>query len=147
VFVDLGGVEGLVHVSEMSWGRVNNPRDVISLGQSVNVYVINVDQERARIALSLKRLQPNPWESAQDRYSPGQLSDAVVTSIVPFGVFARLEEGLDGLIHISEISPDGSYTHPKDILSKGQPIKVRIINVDASRQRLGLSVLANEETE
>jgi small subunit ribosomal protein S1 len=147
IFVDLGGVEGLVHVSEISWGRVNNPKDVISLGQWVDVYVINVDQERARIALSLKRLQPNPWDSAQDRYCPGQLSDAVVTSVVPFGVFARLEEGLDGLIHISEISPDGSLAHPEDILTEGQPIKVRIINVDASRQRLGLSVLASEETE
>jgi small subunit ribosomal protein S1 len=147
IFVDLGGVEGLVHVSEISWGRVNHPKDVISLGQPVNVYVIHVDQDRARVALSLKRLQPNPWESAQDRYHPGQLSDAVVTSIVSFGVFARLEEGLDGLIHISDLCPDGSRTHPNDLLSEGQQIQVRIINVDASRQRLGLSVLVNEETE
>lgn len=140
VFVDLGGVEGLVHVSEISWGRVHHPADVLTLGQRVNVYVIHVEPERARVALSLKRLYPNPWETAEQRYSIGQVVEATVTSIVPFGAFARLEEGLDGLIHISEFgSPEGLYS-PKNTLQEGQIVLVRILHVDAARQRLGLSL-------
>jgi len=146
VFVDLGGVEGLVHVSEISWGRVQHPSEVIALGEQVVVYVIQVDPKRARVALSLKRLHPNPWETAQDRYFPGQIADAVITSIVPFGAFARLEEGLDGLIHVSEInSGDGDHGIPN--LEEGQSVKVRILHVDASKQRLGLSLKLNEEIE
>ena len=87
VFVDLGGVEGLIHVSEISWGRVRHPGDVVRLGQPVQVFVINIDQDRARVALSLKRLYPNPWETAEERYHPGQIIDATITSIVPFGAF------------------------------------------------------------
>ncbi len=139
VFVDLGGVEGLVHVSEISWGRVQHPSEVVSLGQQVVVYVIQVDAKRARVALSLKRLHPNPWETAGERYYQGQVVEAVITCIVPFGAFARLEEGLDGLIHISEFSseddPDGPLT-----LQEGHQVKVRILHVDPSKQRLGLSL-------
>lgn len=144
VFVDLGGVEGLVHVSEISWGRVHHPADVVQVGQPVQVYVIQVDRERARIALSLKRLHPNPWETAEARYYPGQVTEAVVTSVVPFGAFARLEEGLDGLIHISEIDCPSEHTHPADLLQEGQKIRVRVLHVDGSRQRLGLSLRVNE---
>ena len=140
VFVDLGGVEGLVHVSEISWGRVHHPADVVVIGQQVRVYIIQVDRERARIALSLKRLHPNPWETAETRYFPGQVTQAVVTSIVPFGAFARLEEGLDGLIHISEMECDGEQSLPADILQEGQQIQVRVLHVDGTRQRLGLSL-------
>jgi small subunit ribosomal protein S1 len=144
VFVDLGGVEGLVHVSEISWGRVHHPADVLILGQRVDVYVIQVDQERARVALSLKRLHPNPWETVEQRYFPGQIVSALVTSIVQFGAFARLEEGLDGLIHVSEFtqndaSPSGA-ANPVQMLKEGQQVQVRILHVDASRQRLGLSL-------
>lgn len=140
VFVDLGGVEGLVHVSEISWGRVHHPADVVSLGQDVEVHVIQIDQERARIALSLKRLRPNPWETAEERYFVGQITDAVVTSIVPFGAFARLEEGLDGLIHISEFSQLDPKQQKDFGLCEGQQIQVRVLHVDASKQRLGLSL-------
>jgi small subunit ribosomal protein S1 len=144
VFVDLGGVEGLVHVSEISWGRVHHPADVVQVGQTVQVYVIQVDRERARIALSLKRLHPNPWETAEKRYFPGQVTEAVVTSVVPFGAFARLEEGLDGLIHISEIECPSEHLQPADLLQEGQKIRVRVLHVDGSRQRLGLSLRVNE---
>lgn len=140
VFVDLGGVEGLVHVSEISWGRVHHPAEVVSLGQQVKVYVIQVDQERARVALSLKRLYPNPWETAERRYIPGQITEAVVTSVVQFGAFARLEEGLDGLIHISELGVGNESANPETLLQEGQHIQVRILHVDAARQRLGLSM-------
>lgn len=141
VFVDLGGVEGLIHVSEISWGRVRHPADVVDLGQTARVHVIQVDRDRARVALSLKRLYPNPWDTAEERYHPGQIVDAVVTSIVPFGAFARLEEGLDGLIHVSEmVSEDGSNPKPTDLFDEGQRVKVRVMHVDGSRQRLGLSM-------
>ncbi|OGO35506.1 MAG: hypothetical protein A2W35_21340 [Chloroflexi bacterium RBG_16_57_11] len=140
VFVDLGGVEGLIHVSEISWGRVHHPNDVLQLGQQVEVYVIHVDQDRARVALSLKRMHPNPWETAQERYTPGQITVATVTSIVPFGAFARLEEGLDGLIHVSEFSSAGEPVDMNCMLHEGQTVDVRILHVDASRQRLGLSL-------
>lgn len=140
VFIDLGGVEGLVHVSEISWGRVHHPSDVVALGEQVEVYVINVDQERARIALSLKRLKPNPWLTAEERYYPGQIIEAVVTSIVQFGAFARLEEGLDGLIHISEICPGQEPNDLQTKLTEGQKVQVRVLHVDAPKQRLGLSL-------
>jgi small subunit ribosomal protein S1 len=145
VFVDLGGVEGLVHVSEISWGRVHHPADIINVGEQLRVYVIQVDRERARIALSLKRLYPNPWETAEIRYQPGQVIEAVVTSLVPYGAFARLEEGLDGLIHVSEMDCDGVDTLPADVLEEGQLVKVRVLHVDGARQRLGLSMKFNEE--
>ncbi len=139
VFVDLGGVEGLIHVSELSWGRVQHPTEVAKVGEQVQAYVIQVDQERSRIALSLKRLIENPWESAEARYQPGQVVDAVITSIVPFGAFARIEEGLDGLIHSSEIKEDVSV-EDEEGLYKGKKVRVRILNVNAERQRLGLSL-------
>ncbi|MBN1145895.1 MAG: 30S ribosomal protein S1 [Anaerolineales bacterium] len=145
VFVDLGGVEGLVHVSEISWGRVHHPADVVSLGQEVEVYVIQVDQERARVALSLKRLRPNPWETAGERFFEGQVTEAVITSIVPFGAFARLEEGLDGLIHVSEMNLSNPSLRPEHVLKEGQKIQVRVLHVDADKQRLGLSL--NLESE
>ncbi|MFH1523908.1 MAG: S1 RNA-binding domain-containing protein [Chloroflexota bacterium] len=139
VFVDLGGVEGLIHISELSWGRVSHPNQICKIGQHVEVLVMEVAPERCRIALSLKRLMPNPWETAEERYSVNAVFPAVVTALVPFGAFARLEEGLEGLIHASEIPlpPNGAI---KDILSPGQSIQVRILQVEASRQRLGLSM-------
>jgi small subunit ribosomal protein S1 len=140
VFVDLGGLEGLIHVSELSWGRVRHPSDTLKLGDRIEVYIINVDCERARVALSLKRLYPNPWETAESRYHTGQLTEATITSILPFGAFARLEEGLDGLIHISEMGLTGEHTRPADVLKEGQQVNVRVIQVDAARQRLGLSL-------
>ena len=144
VFVDLGGVEGLIHVSEISWGRVSHPAEVVSVGESIQAYVIQVDQDRSRIALSMKRLIPNPWENAEERYLPGQIVNAVVTSIVPFGAFARLEEGLDGLIHSSEISGIDLDSETSDELYEGQILQVRILNVNAARQRLGLSLKLKE---
>lgn len=146
VFVDLGGIEGLVHVSELSWGRVHHPTEVVALGEKVDAYVIQVDKERSRIALSFKRLQPNPWEYVQERYFPGQETEAVVTSIAPYGIFARLEEGLDGLIHVSEMgnSESGGGT-PENPVDVGQNINVRILHIDTEKQRLGLRLLLKDK--
>jgi small subunit ribosomal protein S1 len=140
VFVDLGGVEGLIHVSELSWGRVRHPTDAAIMAEVIKAFVIQVDKDRCRVALSLKRLYANPWNTAEERYSPGQITEAVITSLAPFGAFARLEEGLDGLIHISEMSQRSDKVNPRDIVQEGQQVKVRILHVDASHQRLGLSL-------
>ncbi|MBN2148557.1 MAG: S1 RNA-binding domain-containing protein [Anaerolineales bacterium] len=143
IFVDLGGVEGLVHVSELSWGRVRHPSDVANVGHQVKSYVLQVDKERSRIALSLKRLHPNPWDTAEQRYQPGQLIEVTITSLVPFGAFARLEEGLDGLIHATQISASGENDSLKG-LEEGQVVRARVLNVDSTRQRLGLSLRLTE---
>lgn len=140
VFVDLGGVEGLIHVSELSWGRVRHPADVAKVGDQLLVYVIQVDKSRSRIALSLKRLRPNPWLTADEHYRPGEVVEAVITSIVPFGAFARLEEGLDGLIHVTELNSSRDDSNPIERVREGQTVRVRILNVDAVKQRLGLSL-------
>ena len=139
VFVDLGGVEGLIHISELSWGRVSHPNQICKVGQHVEVQVMEVAPERCRIALSLKRLLPNPWKKAQESYPVNVVVPAIVTALVPYGAFARLEEGLEGLIHASEIPLPPNHAI-KDVLAPGQSVQVRILQVDVSRQRLGLSM-------
>ena len=137
-FIDLGGVEGLIHISELSWGRVVHPSQILHLGQEVEVTVIDILPERCRIALSLKRLQANPWADVNTRYSANDIVPATITSVVSFGVFARLDDGLEGLIHVSEMSLGGASV--RELFSDGQKIKVRILHVDSQHQRLGLSL-------
>jgi len=138
-FVDLGGLEGLVHVSELSWGRVDHPSSVLDPGQSVEVYVLNVDRERRRVGLSIKRLQPDPWLSADERYDVGQIVEGVITHVVNFGAFARVEDGLEGLIHVSELA-EGNFIHPRNVVQEGDIVRARILNVDGERRRMGLSM-------
>jgi small subunit ribosomal protein S1 len=142
-FVDLGGVEGLIHISELSWGRVQHPSDMITVGESVKAYVLHLDKERGRVALSLKRLHPNPWETVGKRYQPGQTADAVITSVVSYGAFARLEDGLDGLIHVSEFGEASHDINPRDVLQEGQRVQVCVLHVDPPNQRLGLSLITD----
>jgi len=137
-FIDLGGVEGLIHISELSWGRVVHPSHILKLGQRVEVQVIDILPERCRIALSLKRLQVNPWEFVGQHYSTNDIVPATITSVVSFGVFARLEEGLEGLIHVSEIELDGATV--RESYHEGQKINVRILHIEPEHQRLGLSL-------
>jgi small subunit ribosomal protein S1 len=143
-FIDLGGLEGLVHVSELSWGRVDHPQDVLTSGQTVEVYVINVDRDRGRVGLSLKRLQPDPWQFVDERYQTGQVVDGVVTHVVDFGAFARVEEGLEGLIHVSELA-EGEVSHPRNVISVGDVVRALIINIDGERRRMGLSLRQLDE--
>lgn len=143
VFVDLGGVEGLIHVSELSWGRVQCPSEVLRVGQEVSAIVLQISEENARVALSLKRLYPNPWEKLLECYKPGDVVPATVTSIMRFGAFARLDEGVEGLIHISSISlPEG--VDLEHFLEPGQYIRVRILHIEAERRRLGLGLVSIE---
>lgn len=134
VFVDLGGVDGLIHVSELSWQRVNHPRDVLRIGQRLKVYVIDVDHERRRIALSLKQLEANPWQTVAQRYRAGMVVEGIITNLVEFGAFACIEEGVEGLIHISELSAQNEK------LNLGERLYTRILSVDAENQRMALSL-------
>jgi len=139
VFVDLGGVEGLIHISELSWGRVTHPNQIVQMGQSLDVQVLDLSSERCRVALSLKRLMPNPWEKVATDFSVGQVLPATITSILSYGAFARLDLGVEGLIHASEMLLDEGQ-NIKDVLHAGQPVQVRILHVDAAHQRMGLSL-------
>jgi small subunit ribosomal protein S1 len=138
-FVNLGGADGLVHLSELSWNRAAKPRELLKVGQEVEVYVLNVDQEKRRIALSLKRLEPEPWATAESRYYVGQLVEGTVTRLANFGAFALVNDELEGLIHISELSI-GRINHPQEVVQEGEKHVMRIIRIDAQRRRMGLSL-------
>jgi small subunit ribosomal protein S1 len=139
VFVDLGGVEGLIHISELSWGRVSHPNQIVSLGQEIIVQVLDVSVERCRVALSLKRITPNPWEHAPTDFPVNAVLSAVVTTVLSYGAFARIDAGVEGLIHASEMPLDANQS-PRDLLKDGQQIQVRVLHLDPSHQRMGLSM-------
>ncbi len=138
-FVDLGGVEGLIHLSELSWDRTRHPSDLLSPGQELEVYVLGVNPEEQRIALSLKRLRADPWSRIGEDLQPGQVVEGVVTNVVSFGAFVRIAEGVEGLIHVSELA-EGSFLHPRNVVREGERVRVRVLNVDVSKHRLGLSL-------
>jgi small subunit ribosomal protein S1 len=144
-FVDLGGLEGLIHISELSWGRVGHPRDMLSRGDEIKVYIMEVSRDQGRVALSVKRLQPDPWETVEKRYQVGQMVEGVVTNVVDFGAFACVEEGLEGLIHVSELA-EGHFLHPRNVVQEGEHVRARILNIDGQARRLGLS-LRQPQTE
>jgi len=137
-FVDLGGADGLIHVSEMSWGRVDNPRQVLKVGDELDVYVLDVDRQRKRIALSLKKLQPDPWTIVDDHYRVGQLVEGRVTRVLDFGAFVEVDLGVEGLLHASEMigTPE---LNPSDIVHPGETLPVKIIRIESRRRRLALS--------
>ena len=139
VFVDLGGVEGLVHISELSWGRVEHPRQIVQMREKIRVQILDLSPERCRVALSMKQLENNPWEKASEKYKIGQIVPVKVASIVSFGAFARLEEGIEGLIHNSEIPPE-----KRNLLKNGQEMKARILEIDIKKQRMGFSLALGE---
>lgn len=145
-FIDLGGADGLVHLSEITWGHINHPGEVLKIGQRVEAYVLNVDMERRRIGLSLRRLQPEPWSVVHERYAVGQLVDATITKLTNFGAFARLDDGIEGLIHLSELS-EKRVGHARDVLREGQRMRLRIIRIDPQRRRIGLSLKQAPEEE
>lgn len=140
-FVDLGGVEGLIHVSELSWGRVQHPTEILQVGQTVDTLVLQVNEETSRVALSLKRLYPNPWDALAKTHTPGDVVNATITSVMRFGAFARLDEGVEGLIHISSIALPHECRSLEQILRCGDPVRVRILHIDAGRRRLGLGLV------
>lgn len=143
-FVDLGGADGLVHISQLAWSRVNHPSEVLHVGQNVEVQVLSVDKDKKKIALSIKRAEVDPWTTVEQRYTPGQVVTGVITKIAPFGAFARIEDGIEGLIHLSELTPG---MDPKQTLHEGVPLQLRILRIDAERRRLGLSLRQADELD
>lgn len=142
IFVDIGGIQGLVHLSELSWSRISDPEELYSVGDSVEVYVLNIDNEKARIALSIKRLHEDPWQQADGKYSEGEIVPVVVTKLEKYGAFAEIkgEAPIEGLIHLSEISCEDRLTHPSQIMNRGDEMLVKIIKIDKKKRQLGLSL-------
>jgi len=138
-FVDIGGADGLVHLSELSWSRVRHPSEILKVGQEVEVAVLGINPQERKIALSLKRTQAEPWSQVGDKYEVGQLVRGVITQLANFGAFSRIEDGIEGLIHVSEIT-DERITHPKQIVKEGDELILRIIRIDPQRRRMGLSL-------
>jgi small subunit ribosomal protein S1 len=138
-FVNIDGADGLVHLSEISWERIEHPSEALKVGQEVKVKVIAVDQERKRIGLSIRQLQPDPWIVKVSALKEGQLVEGTITHLTKFGAFARLGEEMEGLIHISELS-DQRINHPKEVVKEGDVVTLRVIKVDTERRRIGLSL-------
>ena len=138
-FVDLGGADGLIHISELAWHRVKHPREVLNVGDEVQVYVLRLDEEGKRIGLSLKRLQQNPWELIEQLYHVGQLVDGTVSRVTQFGAFVSMEPGIEALLHISQMG-DPQPEHPSLLVHEGQQLLMRVISVEPDKQRLGLSL-------
>jgi len=146
-FVDLGGADGLIHLSELSWGRVSHSREVLQAGEEVEVYVMNVNREKRRIGLSLKRLQADPWSQVEGKYSEGQLVEGTITKLTDFGAFARLKgDDIEGLVHVSELS-DARVAHPKEVVKEGDTLTLRIVRLDPDRRRMGLSLKSVAKAE
>jgi len=138
VFVDLGGADGLIHVSELAWHRVPHPRDVVKVGDELTVHVLELDREKQRIALSLRRLQADPWNTVEERYAIGEVVEGTVSNVVDFGAFVVLEDGIEGLLHVSEMA-DGTLTEPYSYIRRGDKVSVRVARIEPSRKRIGFT--------
>jgi small subunit ribosomal protein S1 len=138
-FVDLGGADGLIHISELAWHRVNHPRELLKVGDEVEVYILRLDAEGKRIGLSLKRLQENPWSTVEEVYHVGQLVEGVVSRVAQFGAFVSLDPGIEALLHTSQIS-EPAPEDPSLVVHEGQRLLMRVISIEADKQRLGLSL-------
>ncbi|MCB2180175.1 S1 RNA-binding domain-containing protein [bacterium] len=140
VFVDLGGVEGLVHISELSWGRVIHPKNHLKINDMIDVLILQVNRNQCRVSLSVKQLKPNPWKDVLQRYPKGKTLNGTITEIVKYGAFARLEDGLEGLIHVSELGAHSDEAL-SDLFSEGQNVQVEVVLVDAEKQRMSLRLV------
>lgn len=145
-FVDLGGADGLIHISELSWAPVASVEDVVQVGQEVDVYVLRVDRDSRRIALSLRRLAPTPWDQAAETFQIGRLVTGTITKMTDFGAFARVDDMVEGLIHVSELT-ERHISHPKEIVAVGDTMTLKIVSLDPERHRLGLSLKQAEADE
>ena len=140
VFVDLGGVDGLVHITDLSWGRINHPSEIVKLDQTINVVVLDFDQEKKRISLGYKQLQPHPWENIQNKYPVGTKVVGKVVSLADYGAFVEIEKGIEGLIHISEMSWTQHIKHPSQVVSMGQMVDAIILSLDKDAKKLSLGI-------
>jgi small subunit ribosomal protein S1 len=143
-FVDLDGMDGLIHISELSWSHVNHPSEVLEIGQKVNVKVLDIDRDRQRISLGLKQTQSDPWQQVLESYQEGDVVAGKVTKVVTFGAFVEILPGVEGLVHISELAQH-HVENPREVVSQGDTVNVRILEVDAERRRLSLSLKRVED--
>ncbi len=140
-FVNLGGADGLIHISQLAWHRVEHPREVLNIGDEIEVYVMRIDQETQRVSLSRKRTLPNPWQTVTERYHENQLVEGKITRLVDYGAFVEIEPGIEGLLHVSQLSR-GTVENVSDVVQEGETHLLRIVNIDKKRQRMGLSLKA-----
>ncbi len=145
-FVDLGGAEGLIHISELTWRRVRHPSEILQVGDEIDVYILRLDHERKRVGLSLKRLQPNPWTLVDETYTLDQLVSGTVTNVVDFGAFVALDLGVEGLVHVSELA-DTPPSNPRELVKRGDELVLRILRIDSFRERIALSLKQVSEQE
>lgn len=145
-FVDLGGVDGLIHISEMSWGRIKHPSEVLKIGDTVEVYVKDIDKEKGKISLSLKQALQNPWDNVEKKYNIGDIIEGKVVKLVNFGAFVELEAGLEGLVHISQIS-EKRIAAPAEVLKVGQTVDIKILDIKKEEKRISLSIKEAKESE
>jgi small subunit ribosomal protein S1 len=138
-FVDLDGMDGLIHISELSWSHVNHPSELLEIGQTVKVKVLDIDRERQRISLGLKQTQSDPWQQVVEQYSEGDVAEGKVTKVVTFGAFVEILPGVEGLVHISELAQH-HVENPREVVSQGQQVRVQILEIDGDRRRLSLSM-------
>jgi small subunit ribosomal protein S1 len=138
-FVDLEGIDGLIHISELSWSHVNHPSELLDIGQEVQVKVLDIDRERQRISLGLKQTQSDPWQQVIESYEQGDVVEGRVTKVVTFGAFIEVVPGVEGLVHISELAQH-HVENPREIVSPGETVRAKIIEMDAERRRLSLSL-------
>ena len=140
-FVDIGGVDGMVHISELSWGRIKHPSEVVSVGDKVKVFVIGLDKENKKISLGYKREEDNPWNVFKSKYDIGSVAEVKILKFMPFGAFAEIVPGVDGLIHISQIA-DHRIEKPGDVLAEGEKVDVKITDIDMENKKVSLSIRA-----
>src|SRR5882672_8042856 len=145
-FVDLNGIDGLIHISELSWSHVNHPSEVLDIGQTVEVKVLDIDRDRQRISLGLKQTQSDPWQQVLESHKEGDVVDGKVTKVVTFGAFVEILPGVEGLVHISELAQH-HVENPREVVSQGDAVNVMILEVDAERRRLSLSIKRIEEDD
>ena len=139
-FVDLQGMDGLLHITDMSWGRINHPSEMLAIGQTVHVIILDVDKDKERVSLGLKQLQDNPWEAIEAKYSIGTEVGGKITKLVPYGAFVEIEKGVEGLIHVSELSWTKRITRPSDVLELDQEVKAVVLGINKEEQKISLGV-------
>src|SRR5882672_8030600 len=144
-FVDLGGIDGLLHITDMSWGRINHPSDILKIDQEIEVKVLAIDKDKEKIALGLKQKEASPWENIETKYSVGTVHEAEVVNIMSYGAFCKLEEGVEGLVHISEMSWTKRINHPSEVVAQGQKVKVKILEINKDKQEISLGMKQVEE--
>src|SRR5687767_6407225 len=144
-FIDLGGIDGLLHITDMSWGRINHPSDILKIDQEIEVKVLAIDKDKEKIALGLKQKEASPWENIETKYSVGTVHEAEVVNIMSYGAFCKLEEGVEGLVHISEMSWTKRINHPSEVVSQGQRVRVKVLEINKDKQEISLGMKQVEE--